>query len=165
MFSMIIYPICSQFDNFILFTAYFVKSSVPDQYYPFSHVFRCHSTEKGTRYLVVFHPQGWILNIHPQGWILNIQTCRFPRMGASPQTPQLRGAARHYAVHQVEPYTTLVATKKQERMVICGVQLGGQLNIHSKTRENIQKPWGQSLVGFAHSGLPLGFWIFSLVFS
>ena len=47
-----------------------------------------------------------------------------------------------------------MATKKQEIMPICGVLLGGCCNIHSKTRENIQKPRGQSLVGFAHSGLP-----------
>ena len=34
-----------------------------------------------------------------------------PRMGASPQTPWLRGAARHYAVHQVEPFIILMQPK------------------------------------------------------
>ena len=34
-----------------------------------------------------------------------------------------------------------------------------------KTRENIQKPRGQSRVGAAHEGLPRGFWIFSRVLS
>ena len=33
MFSMIIYPICSLFDKFILLTTYFVKSFVSDLYF------------------------------------------------------------------------------------------------------------------------------------
>ena len=32
MFSMIIYQICSKFDKFILFTTYFVNTSVPALY-------------------------------------------------------------------------------------------------------------------------------------
>ena len=34
------------------------------------------------------------------------------------------------------------------------VSEGGWQNIHEKTRENIQKPRGQSRVGKAHEGLP-----------
>ena len=67
---------------------------------------------------IQYPPLGVAANINRYGWILNIE---LPKMGASPQTPKLRGAARHYAVHQVEPHIPFVATKKQERMAICGV--------------------------------------------
>ena len=67
---------------------------------------------------IQYPPLGVAANINRYGWILNIE---LPKMGASPQTPKLRGAARHYAVHQVEPHIIFMATKKQERMAVCGV--------------------------------------------
>ena len=52
-----------------------------------------------------------------------------PRMGASPQTPWLRGAARHYAVHQVEPFITLMATKNKREWRYLEFSSGGWLSI------------------------------------
>ena len=82
------------------------------------------STAKFSLSVLHFMPSSGTGN-SPVFQILNIEA---PKMGASPQTPKLRGAARHYAVHQVEPHIIFMATKKQERMAICGVQLWGWLN-------------------------------------
>ena len=78
----------------------------------------CPHSREATYLDVQYPPLGVAANINRYGWILNIE---LPKMGASPQTPKLRGAARHYAVHQVEPHIIFMATKKQERMAIYGV--------------------------------------------
>ena len=56
-------------------------------------------------------------------------------------------------VHHWLPNFNLWSPSLDSRRV-CGVSRGGWQNIHEKTRENIQKPRGQSRVGEAHEGLP-----------
>ena len=77
--------------------------------------FWCHSIEKRYRIFsrisdIQYPPLGVAANINRYGWILNNE---LPKMGASPQTPKLRGAARHYAVHQVEPHIPLDQKNKR----------------------------------------------------